>query len=105
MKRGDRVKLSGEKQFAWTVQVAGDRYAILTRQAPFKPKGQLWYTILDKTTGWRGPCNLVGNGWDLETKGPYIGSRLLHKALLDGEVEISRRQRIRFEESTLEVKP
>lgn len=105
MKRGDRARFFGEKRFAWTVQVAGSRYTILTKQAPFKPKGELFYTICDAQFEKRGPCNLMGNGWDMQSRGPYIGSRALHVALLSEDVEISNRNSVRFRDALIEVKP
>lgn len=105
MQRGDRARFFGEKNFTWTIQVAGNRYTILTKQAPFKPKGELWYTICDHEYEKRGPCNLVGNGWDMQSRGPYIGSRALHVALLAGDIEISNRNCLRFRDALIEVKP
>lgn len=106
MKTQDRARFNGEKRYDWTVQVAGERYTILTKQAPFKPQGELVYTICDSEgAGHRGPTNFVGNGWDMQTKGPLIGSRALHAALLSGEVEISHRSRSTFDRRDLEVKP
>lgn len=92
LQEGSRVKLSYcSPRHWWTVQVVGDRYAICIRQVPFKPKGTYWYTILDFEKKVRGATNYIGNGWDMETRGPYIGSRLLHVELLSGDVEISHR--------------
>ena len=67
----------------------------MTRQAPFRPKGEYLYTILDRQAGVRGPTNFIGNGWDV-TSYPTaaIGWRALHIALLSNSVEISRRQQI-----------
>lgn len=101
-----RVRLAGESRFSWTVQVAGDRYTILTRQAPFRPKGDLDYTICDNVTGKRGPTNVIGNGWDFNAiGGAYQGARLLHIELLAGRVEISRRQSVPFTPNDIELKP
>ena len=63
----DRVKFTTPKEEArywWDVRTGDDRYTILTKQEPFQPKGDLWYTIIDRETGMRGPCNLIGGGWD-----------------------------------------
>jgi len=98
-----RARFKGEKRYDWTVQVAGERYTILTKQAPFKPSGELVYTICDAQEGRRGPTDLVGNGWDMSTRGPFIGSRALHVALLSGDVEISHRSRGRFTPDDIEV--
>lgn len=61
---GARVKLPNDGPRWWDVRVADDRFAILTRQAEFRPKGEVCYTILDAVEGVRGPCNLIGQGWD-----------------------------------------
>lgn len=60
---GSRVKLTSDGPRWWDVRCADDRFAILTRQAEFKPKGEVCYTILDIEQGVRGPCNLIGQGW------------------------------------------
>jgi len=51
---------------------------ILTRQAPFKPKGEVLYTIVDQEQGLRGPCNLIEQGWDFnaDTLGEDAGKLL-----------------------------
>lgn len=100
-----RARFKGEKRYDWTIQVAGGRYAILTKQAPFKAKGELLYTICDAQEGRRGPTNFVGNGWDMSTHGPLIGSRALHVALLSGEVEISHRRQCAYTTGDFEVTP
>jgi hypothetical protein len=80
------------------VQAAGSRYAICSRQAPFKPKGEYLYTIMDFEQGIQGPCNLIGNGWDVaQYNTPEIGWRALHLALLGKQVEISHRNNIKLE--------
>jgi len=61
---GSKVKLTLDGRWWWTVRCADERFAILTRQAEFRPKGEARYTILDIERGVRGPCNLIGNGWD-----------------------------------------
>lgn len=104
LKTSDRVRFKGEKRFGWTVQVAGERYLILTCPAPFQPAGTVDYTICDIELGKRGPSNFIGNGWDMESKGPYIGSRALHAELLAGRVEISNRSRATFSINDLELK-
>lgn len=50
----------------WTVRARDERFTILTRQAPFRAKGTVFYTIVDHQAGVRGPCNLLGQGWDFE---------------------------------------
>ena len=68
---GDRVRLlrGGEYTRWWDVRAADDRFVVLTRQRSFKPKGELLYTVIDWERGVRGPCNLVGQGWNVEEPG------------------------------------
>lgn len=61
---GAKIKLRGDSNRWWDVRIADDRFAICTRQAAFKPQGEVFYTILDFKEGVRGPCNLIGQGWD-----------------------------------------
>lgn len=105
MKSQDRARFAGGKRYDWTIQVAGERYIILTKQAPFTRKGDLMYTICDKEAGVRGPSNYIGQGWDMQSRGPYNGSRTLHDALLSGDVEISHRNNVPFHADSIEVKP
>jgi hypothetical protein len=101
---GDQVRTSLDRRAWWDVVAAGSRYAIMTRQAPFRPKGEYLYSIVDAQEGVRGPCNLVGNGWDVtQYRTPAIGWRLLHIKLLAGELEISHRKRVRID--ITEIKP
>jgi len=89
---GQKVRTRCDGKFWWTVHASGSRYAICSRQAPFKPKGQYLYTIMDFEKGIQGPCNLIGQGWDVtQYKTPELGWRLLHVALLNGSLEISHR--------------
>lgn len=60
---GAKVKLTRDRPRWWDVRCADERFAILTRQAEFKPKGQVYYTILDVKEGVRGPCDLIGQSW------------------------------------------
>lgn len=95
LKPGDKVRTAKDGKAWWTVQASGNRYAILTRQAPFKPKGDYLYTIVDSEGAVRGPCNLIGNGWDVtQYPTPEIGWRLLHQKMTDGELEISHRRAV-----------
>lgn len=81
----------------WTVQAAGSRYVIVTQQAPFRPKGDYVYSILDFETGIRGPSDLIGHGWDVsQYPSAEIGWRLLHLALLSGRRQITSRNRVPF---------
>lgn len=62
----DRVKFAGDSKW-WTVRATDDeRFVILTRPEPFQPKGTSVYTIIDWERGVRGPCNLIGQGWDVD---------------------------------------
>lgn len=65
---GDRIKFAMDNHW-WTVREADGRYVILTKQRPFHPKGELLYTIIDWGRGRRGPCNLIGQSWDVEEPG------------------------------------
>lgn len=58
-----QVKFEGDRRW-WTARAADDRFTILTRQADFRPRGEVFYTIIDAEQGVRGPCNLIGQGWD-----------------------------------------
>lgn len=53
----------------WTVRARDDRFVILTRQAPFEARGNSEYTIIDVARDLRGPCDLLGNGWDVDEPG------------------------------------
>lgn len=76
LKAGDQVRTRKDGKAWWTVQVAGHRYSILTRQAPSRPKGEYLYTIVDNEEGVRGPSNFIGNGWDVSAyPTPAIGWR------------------------------
>lgn len=64
---GQRVRLDSERGW-WTVRaVAGEDVVVLTRQAPFRRRGALEYTVLDWRAGVRGPVNVIGQGWDVTT--------------------------------------
>lgn len=60
---GAKIKLARDRPRWWDVRAADERFAICTRQAEFKPKGEVFYTILDVEEGVRGPCNLIGQSW------------------------------------------
>ena len=69
---GQQVKLDGERQW-WAVRgVAGEHVAVLTRQAPFRRRGALEYTVLDWRSGVRGPVNVIGQGWGVDTEGVKV---------------------------------
>lgn len=96
---GDRVKFSGDAKW-WTVRATdGERFVILTRQADFKPKGHALYTIIDWHRGLRGPCDLIGGGWD-EQMGDSACLRLMD-ALAAGDVEVSYRNNLPIDISAM----
>lgn len=59
---GDKVKFHGDRLW-WTVKAVTEHFAALTRQAQFRQRGTLCYTVIDWRTGVRGACDLVGQGW------------------------------------------
>lgn len=75
---GAMVKLTRDGRKWWRVRAADSRFAILTRQAEFKPKGTVLYTILDIEQGVRGPCNLIGQGWAEKMTDEECRDLLLH---------------------------
>lgn len=83
---GSRVKLTRDGNRWWDVRAADERFAILTRQAAFKPKGEVCYTILDAVEGVRGPCNLIGQGWH-ETMPDEECRELLHELQIGAKVQ------------------
>jgi hypothetical protein len=66
---GSRVRLGqGTRPKAWwTVRAADDRFTILTRPASNKARGSE-YTIIDAVRDLRGPCDLIGQGWDVDAE-------------------------------------
>lgn len=83
---GSKVKLTRDGRRWWDVRCADERFAILTRQAEFKPKGEVAYTILDLEEGVRGPCNLIGQGWDMYMSDDAC-ARLLHELQIGAKVQ------------------
>ena len=98
---GDKIRFEprGGRRW-WTVRDRDERFIVATAQAPFQPKGELWYTIVD-LTGWqekryngagngvvRSSLNSLGGGWptDDESLAEIIPS--LHS----GEWELSHRR-------------
>ncbi|OMC24292.1 hypothetical protein A5739_24615 [Mycobacterium colombiense] len=64
---GQRVRLDAERQW-WSVRgAAGEVVVVLTRQAPFQRRGALEYTVIDWRSGVRGPVNVIGQGWGVDT--------------------------------------
>lgn len=95
---GDRATLGwGSKADAtrwWTVRAADERFTILTRQRDFHTKGELVYTIIDRQRDVRGPCNLIGQGYDVGAEG---GCDRLLADLRSGAVEVSYRNNVRVQ--------
>ncbi|MET4144167.1 hypothetical protein [Arthrobacter sp. UYCo732] len=67
---GSQVQLGqGTRAKAWwKVRSADERFAILTRPRSTAGKGSE-YTIIDRVRGVRGPCDLIGQGWDVDADG------------------------------------
>lgn len=89
----DRVKFEDDGRW-WTVRALDTRYVILTRQAEFYPAGTSAYTIIDWDRELRGPCNRLGQGWDVDAEdGP---ERLLAALRATGieRVEVSYRNNV-----------
>lgn len=63
---GQRVKLSAERQW-WTVRAVAGPVVVLTRQAQFRRRGSLEYTVMDWRLGVRGPVDVIGHGWYVDT--------------------------------------
>ena len=103
LKVGDRVRFHPKPGRAWwVVRARDDRYIICTRQAPFQPKGEPEYTILD-LVGYqdhtrngagngvvRSSLNTLGGGWDVGSDGEHCSEMLAD--LQSGEWELSTRR-------------
>lgn len=63
---GQRARFPETGRLWWDVRATSSdaRWVVLTQQEPFAPIGRLRYTIIDWERGVRGPCNLIGQGWD-----------------------------------------
>jgi hypothetical protein len=87
---GQKVKLYHDAggRFWWTVRARTETTVVLTRQASFRKRGVLCYTVIDYRAGVRGPINVVGQGWDTNTDEEC---QELAQLVLDGEWEISQR--------------
>ncbi|WP_422758977.1 hypothetical protein [Paenarthrobacter sp. C1] len=66
---GSRVRLGqGTRPKAWwTVRAMDDRFTILTRPASNTARGSE-YAIIDNVRALRGPCDLIGQGWDVDAE-------------------------------------
>lgn len=91
MEVGQRTRLDGERQW-WTVRAAaGQDIVVLTRQAPFRQRGALEYTVLDWRSGVRGPVNVIGQGWRLESVDSDAQCQELADAVHAGQWSVSQR--------------
>lgn len=99
---GDRIRFNPQSGRGWwTVKARSDRFVLAVQQAPFQPKGDLWYTVVD-LTGWthryngvgpgvvRSSLNTLGGGWDLGEDGEGCVGALA--GLESGEWSLSRRR-------------
>lgn len=74
---GDKIAFTPEAgaRWPWTVRARDERFIVATSPAPFKPKGTLMYTVVDRT-GWqkmsrnghghgvvRSSLDILGGGW------------------------------------------
>lgn len=84
---GQRVRFESDRRW-WTVRGVTADTVVLTRQAAFAPAGTRVYTVIDWRAGVRGPVNVIGQGWDIDTD-----EECQHLADLvsDGEWAISQR--------------
>lgn len=89
-KVGDKVKMFGQKR-RFTVMARDARYIILTKNCFGKPL----YTILDLEYEWMGPDYMVFGIYDYSDRSDCEEAL---RALQKGELEISRRRGISFEE-------
>lgn len=91
---GHQVRFAETSRLWWVVRSTSSdgRWVVLTQQEPFAPAGQMRYTIIDWERGVRGPCNLIGQGWDFMpgTSAEQSADRLIHAL----EVERSLRARL-----------
>lgn len=67
----------------WTVQARDTRFLVLSRPSDLDARTQI-YTIADLAAGVRGPCNLIGGGWDM--KDPAWADKLLRALNYDLQV-------------------
>lgn len=91
---GSTTTFVGDR-FAWTVRAVQGQWAIVTRQAQFRAKGTMLYSIIDTKAGVRGPCNRVGQGWG---DGSYDDAQVasMMSELVAGKLEISGRNNVKW---------
>ncbi|WP_138918070.1 hypothetical protein [Gordonia effusa] len=112
---GDRVRFiprAGDGTRWWTVRASNEQYLVATRQAEFRPKGKLLYTVVD-LVGWehsynnagpglvRSSLNTLGGGWELGPDGE--GAQGILDVLVSGKWELSRRRAVSV--TDIEVAP
>lgn len=92
---GDRIKFARDRRL-WDVRATTTNVIVLTRQADFKPKGVLFYTIVDVRAGVRGAVNTIGQGWG---DGTFSDTecRALAEEIETGRHEISQRNWVSIE--------
>jgi len=89
-----------QRHWWWNVRCGDDRFTIITRQAEFKPRGIRRYSIIDRERGVRGPCNLIGQGWDAHMDDEACASLL--RALQAHVINSAVREKDRIEHGTTE---
>lgn len=103
LKIGEQVRLGGSpRSWWWDVRATDERFTILTHAEPNKPHSA--YTIIDRERGVRGPCDLIGQGWDVDEEG---GCESLLRAL-NYHLEVSARldrgeESVTLDETSTEV--
>lgn len=79
----------------WEVRADSEHFTALARQAPFKEKGVMEYTVCDWRNGVRGPCNLIGQGYGDGSYSREECERMLAE-FESGELEVSQRNWVRL---------
>lgn len=90
---GDIIRFAEESRYRWTVRAVVDGVTVVTRQAQFKPKGTLLYSVIHWTAGVRGPVNVIGQGWEVDTDEKC---QELADLVAAGEWEVSQRNWLRI---------
>lgn len=85
---GTKVRFQEFPTKPFTVRAVSTNFVVTTRQADFRPKGDLRYTVIDWRNGIRGAINVIGQGWDVTTD---EACQELVDDLEAGEWEISQR--------------
>lgn len=90
---GARVRLDWQRRL-WDVIAVTDHFAILSRQAAFKKKGELFYTIIDWRNGVYGPANTLGQAYPIDDS---VELAQLCVDLEDAAREVSYRNRVQIQ--------